>query len=84
MIRRRSRYLLVAVLLAGSGGSGGSDTGRGGGISVPVSVTPQPQGPFVARQWNDLLLEAIRNDYARPTVHARNLFHVSAARCTMR
>ena len=31
----------------------------------------------VARQWNDLLLEAIRNDFARPTVHARNLFHVS-------
>ena len=33
----------------------------------------------VARQWNEILLEAIRNDYARPTVHARNLFHVSAA-----
>jgi hypothetical protein len=33
----------------------------------------------VARQWNDLMLESIRNDFARPTVHARNLFHVSAA-----
>ncbi|MEX2640761.1 MAG: DUF6851 domain-containing protein, partial [Balneolales bacterium] len=33
----------------------------------------------VARQWNEALLEAIRNDYARPTVHARNLFHISAA-----
>jgi len=33
----------------------------------------------VARQWNDELLEAIRQDFARPTVHARNLFHVSAA-----
>ncbi|MEM8487501.1 MAG: DUF6851 domain-containing protein [Bacteroidota bacterium] len=33
----------------------------------------------VARQWNDVMLEAIRNDFARPTVHARNLFHVSAA-----
>lgn len=33
----------------------------------------------VARQWNDLLLEGIRSDFARPTVHARNLFHVSAA-----
>ena len=33
----------------------------------------------VARQWNDLLLEAIRNDFARPTVHARNLFHTSLA-----
>lgn len=31
----------------------------------------------VARQWNEALLEAIRNDFARPTVHARNLFHAS-------
>lgn len=31
----------------------------------------------VAREWNEQLLEAIRNDYARPTVHARNLFHSS-------
>ncbi|MGE0315792.1 MAG: vanadium-dependent haloperoxidase [Lautropia sp.] len=27
----------------------------------------------------DVLLEAIRKDYARPVVHARNLFHVAAA-----
>lgn len=33
----------------------------------------------VAREWNELLLQAIREDFARPTVHARNLFHVSAA-----
>jgi len=33
----------------------------------------------VARKWNDVLLEAIRNDFARPTVHARNLFHTSVA-----
>ncbi len=33
----------------------------------------------IARQWNELLLASIRRDFARPTVHARNLFHVSAA-----
>ena len=33
----------------------------------------------IARLWNEVLLEAIRNDLARPTVHARNLFHTSAA-----
>ncbi|AXP82190.1 ASPIC and UnbV [Mariniflexile rhizosphaerae] len=33
----------------------------------------------VARLWNEALLEAIRKDYARPTVHARNLFHTSIA-----
>ena len=33
----------------------------------------------VARRWMDLLLESIRNDFARPVVHARNLFHISSA-----
>jgi len=33
----------------------------------------------VARQWNEMLLESIRRDFARPTVHARNLFHTSIA-----
>jgi len=33
----------------------------------------------VARDWNEVVLFAIRNDFARPTVHARNLFHTSAA-----
>lgn len=33
----------------------------------------------VARQWNEALLEGIRGDLARPTVHARNLFHFSVA-----
>ena len=33
----------------------------------------------VARKWNEVLLDAVRNDLARPTIHARNLFHVSAA-----
>jgi hypothetical protein len=33
----------------------------------------------VAREWNEVLLEAIRGDFARPTVHARNLFHTSIA-----
>ncbi len=33
----------------------------------------------IARQWNEEILEAIRNDFARPTVHARNLYHSSLA-----
>lgn len=32
-----------------------------------------------ARVWMEELLEAIRHDFARPTVHARNLFHTSVA-----
>jgi len=33
----------------------------------------------VARQWNEALLDAIRIDIGRPTVHARNLWHTSVA-----
>ncbi len=33
----------------------------------------------VARQWNEALLDAIRIDFPAPTVHARNLYHTSAA-----
>ncbi|MEM5564767.1 T9SS type A sorting domain-containing protein [Psychroserpens sp. AS72] len=33
--------------------------------------------PSVAREWNEMTLTAIRADFARPTVHARNLFHTS-------
>jgi hypothetical protein len=33
----------------------------------------------VARRWNEVLMQAIRKDFARPTIHARNLFHISAA-----
>jgi hypothetical protein len=33
----------------------------------------------VARRWDEALLDAIRRDLPAPTVHARNLFHVSAA-----
>lgn len=33
----------------------------------------------VARQWNEELLDAIRLDKPAPTIHSRNLFHISAA-----
>ncbi len=33
----------------------------------------------VARRWDEQALAAIRRDLPRPTVHARNLFHLSAA-----
>jgi hypothetical protein len=42
------------------------------GVSPDANVS-------MARRWNEVLLQSIRNDFARPTVHARNLFHVSSA-----
>lgn len=35
------------------------------------------QPPSVARLWNEELLAAIRRDFSRPPIHARNLYHVS-------
>lgn len=40
---------------------------------------PRSEDHSVARVWNEMLLFSIRNDFARPTVHARNLYHISAA-----
>lgn len=44
-----------------------------------LALATHSAGKSVARQWNEVLLSAIRVDVGRPTVHARNLFHTSAA-----
>jgi hypothetical protein len=48
-------------------------------IATSIFAAPAPAGETqsVARQWNEVLLEGIRHDLARPTVHARNLSHAS-------
>lgn len=51
-------------------------------LLVPAAAPARaddPPEPSVAREWNEQLLRAIRRDLARPTVHARNLFHTSLA-----
>ena len=42
------------------------------------NISPSDSIHSIARKWIDILLESIRNDFARPPVHARNLFHISA------
>ena len=42
------------------------------------SIQANAQEHSVAREWNELNLFGIRNDFARPTITARNLWHVSA------
>ena len=39
---------------------------------------PDFNNKSIARKWIEVLLEAIRNDLARPPIHARNLFHLSS------
>lgn len=45
--------------------------------SVTIHLPPDTPTHSVARIWNEQLLDAIRIDTPRPTVHARNLFHLS-------
>ncbi|MDE2813365.1 MAG: T9SS type A sorting domain-containing protein [Gemmatimonadota bacterium] len=47
--------------------------------TLVLSTTPTLAQHSVARQWNEALLEMIGNDYADPTIQARNLFHTSIA-----
>jgi hypothetical protein len=63
-------FVALGLGLAGCGSSNNS--------SGPLFTVDDGE-PSVARVWNEVLLEGIRNDFARPTVHARNLWHISAA-----
>lgn len=47
-------------------------------LALGVSAWSQ-ESHHVSRAWMEALLNGIRNDYARPTIHARNLFHTSIA-----
>lgn len=48
-------------------------------LSPAFAQDTAPDDKSIARQWNEQLLTAIRLDSARPTVHARNLYHLSVA-----
>jgi hypothetical protein len=47
--------------------------------AAPAASSEKEEGWSIARIWNEELLAAIRKDLARPPVHARNLYHLSAA-----
>lgn len=42
-----------------------------------LSAQLMAQTESISRKWNNIVLEGIRNDFARPTIHARNLYHHS-------
>lgn len=51
----------------------------GAPAACPSDVVAAAKQGSIARRWNEQALAAIRRDLPRPTVHARNLFHLSAA-----
>ena len=75
-MKRVAAFLtLVALASGGCSLGGGSESAY-----VQDDCTPRDrEGHSAARVWNEALLHAIQRDTPAPTVHARNLFHVSAA-----
>jgi len=70
-MRRQWIFALLAVAVVSCDGSSS--------YTPPVDSASDTRDSSVARLWSLVLLHGIRNDFARPTVHARNLFHLSAA-----
>jgi hypothetical protein len=68
-------FALVAVSCTGSDDSVSESEGAAVNQCEP-SLDPDLS---VARHWNEAVLAAIRSDFPAPTIHARNLFHSSAA-----
>lgn len=53
-------------------------------VTPPAAVCPEADidpkaDKSIARRWDEQILSSIRRDLPRPGVHARNLFHLSAA-----
>jgi hypothetical protein len=81
-VTRVGRFLLLAaiLILAACEGSVNNDEG----VNNPPPPPPSGSRPIdpahsIARVWDETILAAIRIDTPRPTVHARNLWHFSAA-----
>ena len=74
-MKARAALLLAVLAATGCSLGGGSEPAY-----VRDDCTPRDRGGrSAARLWNEALLHAIERDTPAPTVHARNLFHVSAA-----
>lgn len=74
--RRISVSIMVAALMAMMTFTATTPTLAAGAGACTRTADP---GKSVARLWDEALLDAIRRDFPAPTVHARNLYHVSAA-----
>ncbi len=66
---------LAGAALGFTGALGGLVLAQG----APGECRPEASPHSVARQWDEAALDAVRRDLPAPTVHARNLFHLSVA-----
>lgn len=75
---RRSVAMYSESAMSDGGTSEGGDATPPPAVCPEAQIDPAPMGS-IARRWNEALLGAIRRDIPMPVVHARNLYHVSAA-----
>jgi hypothetical protein len=75
----RSATALTALTVLALTGLPACSSGGGPDYVVADCTPASRDGRSVARIWDDTLLELIRQVIPAPTVHARNLFHMSAA-----
>jgi hypothetical protein len=76
--RRRLLVGAIASVTLVVAAVGGTLVARRGTTPQCPPIAHNPEWS-VARRWDEALLDAIRRALPAPTVHARNLFHVSAA-----
>jgi hypothetical protein len=81
MARSRRRLAAIIALVAVGVVGGGLLAVTRPWVPKTCAATAATAHPewSVARRWNEALLDAIRRALPAPTVHARNLFHTSAA-----
>jgi len=79
MMRNATLFLLMAALATTGIGAQVDLALPDGGEVQSVGCPGNSEQLSAARIWDEQLLDAIRIDTPRPTVHARNLFHLSVA-----
>jgi hypothetical protein len=83
--RRTGLFVAVAVVVAGAFvvalivASSDDEAADDFAADIEGCIRATNPDSSAARTWNEALLEAVRLDFPSPTVHARNLFHSSAA-----
>jgi hypothetical protein len=75
----RTRRWIVGVLVTGIVALPSCTGSIGSDYLIAGCQRRDLHGWSIARVWDEALLDAIRRDVPAPTVHARNLFHTSAA-----
>ena len=78
-LRARRAVAALTLLVASGATNSACSPGDDADYRIADCTAADRQGLSVARVWDDTILSLIRQVVPAPTVHARNLFHMSAA-----